>query len=166
MQAVGKRSFPTLLKTLWESKTTSHLVNGFNRSRLSPFDRNAISVDKCVKEVEELADENTLAITPCPDTPQVSTTGNSGSHSPPSFSMQQEAAEIAKKKHKRVQAKEGEVLTTPEVLRRLQEEAKTRQAKTEKLPKKRRKALVDVMNINDLEEQESNEISEDSVAFM
>ena len=35
------------------------------------------------------------------------------------------AAEIAKKKHNRVQTKEGEVLTTPDVLRRLQEEAKT-----------------------------------------
>ena len=75
-------------------------------------------------------------------------------------------AEIAKKKHKLAQTKEGEVLTNPEVLRRLQEEAKTRLAKTEKVSKKRRKALVDVMNINDQEEQESNEISEDIVAFM
>ena len=124
MQAVGKRSIPTILKTHWESKTTSHLVNGFNRSGLWPFERSAISVDKCVKEVEELADENTMAITPCPDTPQVSKVGNSISHSPHPSQSNKKAAEIAKKKHKQVQAKEGEVLTTPEVLRRLQE-AKT-----------------------------------------
>ena len=58
------------------------------------------------------------------------------------------------------------MLTTPEVLKRLQEEAKTRQAKKEKLPKKHRKVLVDVMNINDQEEQDSNEIKEDTVVFM
>ena len=58
------------------------------------------------------------------------------------------------------------MLTTPEVLKRLQEEAKTLQAKKEKLPKKHRKVLVDVMNINDQEEQDSNEIKEDTVVFM
>ena len=63
MQAVEKGSFPTLLKILWDSKTSSHLINGFKQPGLWPHDRNAISVEKCVTEVEELADEN-IAIIP------------------------------------------------------------------------------------------------------
>ena len=83
MQAVGKSHF--LGSGLW------------------PFDRSAISVEKFVKEVEELADEYTLAITPSPVTPQLSTAGSSRSNSPPPLQPSQsnkKAAEIAKKKHK------------------------------------------------------------------
>ena len=62
MQAVANGSFPALIETLCESKTTSHLVTGFNRSGLWPYDRSAASIDKCLREVEELADENHIQI--------------------------------------------------------------------------------------------------------
>ena len=68
------------------------------------------------------------------------------------------AVEIAKKQCKRVQANEGDVLTTPEVLKRLQEEAMARQVKKQKSSKKCRKDLVGIGLLNN-NEQEDNEIS-------
>ena len=70
------------------------------------------------------------------------------------------AVEIAKKQRKRVQANKGDVLTTPEVLERLQEEAMARQVKKQKSSKKCHKDLVGIGLLNN-NEQEDNEISED-----
>ena len=67
MQAFKKGLFPTLIKILWDSKTTSHLVNRFKWSGLWPLNRNVVSMKNCVTEVNDFADENTVAIFPGPD---------------------------------------------------------------------------------------------------
>ena len=48
IQAVEKGSLPTILKILRDSKTSSHLINGFKQSGLWPHGRNTVRVEKCV----------------------------------------------------------------------------------------------------------------------
>ena len=69
------------------------------------------------------------------------------------------AVKIAKKRCKRIQTKEGEVLTHPEVLEDYKK--KSRHSKQpKKLSKECHKDLVDVMKVKEHEEQEGMDINE------
>ena len=146
------------------------MINGFKQSGLWPHGRNTVRVEKCITQVEKLADgdENT-AIAAGPETPQkgLQQAIVQAIASQPSENTKK-AVEVAKK-CKRAQVKEGKILTTPErlqrlqilttpVLKRFQEEAMAWQAKKQNSSNKCCKDLVGILKDN---EHEDNEISED-----
>ena len=65
--------------------------------------------------------------------------------------------EIAKKKRKRVQAKDGEVLTTPAVLKRLKDEAEIRACKLKARRVKSKRNLLKQMEYAKDDDEENNE---------
>ena len=123
LKALDKTVFPSLLSSLWPKLDPQHAVNGFRGAGLWPADRSAIS--------------RRLVIN---DSASSGVQGEADVHSP----RQQlrlsilkvisppEPPTVQNKARKRVQHKSGEILTSEEVLSRLEVEANERNAKKAK----------------------------------
>ena len=159
MQSVEKGSFPSLLKQLWETVSSTHLINGFRKAGLWPFNQAAVSVEKCVAEADDIIVETE----PGADTPRKALRqAIINAIAPPPSKDTEKALENAKKKRKRVQAKSGEVLTTPTVLQRLKDEAEARSAKQKEKKEKLRKNLLKKIEEDEEDVESESEEEEDN----
>ena len=132
IKSVDKSSFPALLKKLWEQLNPQHAVNGFRKTGLFPFNRNAVD-NKILNSVSDpliqasvgpRSLERVLISSICDvlkpkETPEV-----------------QAALANRARKRTRLQCKHGEVLTAPDVEKRLLEEQIERERKKNKQPAK------------------------------
>ena len=134
MKSADKGSFPVFLKQLWEKKSASHLVGGFRGSGLWPFNPNAIRDSKNGQyhvsassepqpgpSSQEESAVNTLRKLLCKTIIETI--------APPMSHATKDAVANSNRKRKRVQAKAGEVLTSSEVLKRLEIEEEDGQKK-------------------------------------
>ena len=127
-KSVDKACFPALLKKVWERLDPQHVVNGFRKTGLYPFKSDAVN--------------NKILLTPS-DPPSQPNLGPRDSTrmlreaicnalKPNETPEVQEAIANRTRKRTRVQCKCGEVLTKPDVEKRLLEEQKEREAKKKK----------------------------------
>ena len=140
LQTVDKAVFPLLLSKLWSCLKPQHAVNGFRGCGLLPVDRSAVQ-HRVLAESSGMED-NIEVLTPRKALRQAIINTVS-----PDENLQ-----VPRKKRIRVQHKSGEILTEEEVLKRLEEEARTRQEKKQRKPanKSARKKRGKPASVDDL----------------
>ena len=136
LKSVDKATFPTLLAKLWSELNPAHVMAGFRGSGLYP-----ICPEKVKPRVVETASPSSSPDAEPPSPARAIADAVLGVLSPPPSAAAQSAMTNSKRSRRRVQAKQGEVLTSPEVLKRLQEEKRRREEKggKEKVTNKRQK---------------------------
>ena len=145
LKNVDKSVFPYLLTNLWAYVNEEHAIAGFRGSGLYPVDRQAVCHRIVVSETDA-SDGNQLHEAILKTLiPQTST-------------ATENALVNAKRKRKRVQSVDGEVLTEPEAANRLLREKEERERQTEQKNSNQRKKLKQVKELKPLNcsEQSSN----------
>ena len=121
-KSVDKATFPALLAKLFKELNPAHVMAGFRGSGLYPVCAEKVKP----RMVDAAAPSTSSGVEPASPARAVANAVLQVL-SPPSSAATQAAMTNSKRSRRRVQAKQGEVLTSPEVLKRLQEEKEKRE---------------------------------------